>query len=123
MTGARPDPADHVPLKPLVFHILLVLVQGERHGYSIVKEVAANTDGSLKVEPGNLYRTLRTMLTRGLIEEMPERPDPDLDDQRRRYFRMTRLGDDVLRLEAARMEQLASAARSEFAAVGHEGPN
>ena len=121
MAGPVRDPADLIPLKPLVFHILLVLVQGERHGYSIVKEVAANTEGQMKVEPGNLYRTLRTMLAQGLIEELPERPDPGMDDQRRRYFRLSPLGDDLLRLETARMEELANAARSQFAAAGRGG--
>jgi DNA-binding PadR family transcriptional regulator len=107
-----------IPLKPLVFHILLVLVGGERHGYSIVKEVAAQTDGQLKIEPGNLYRTLRTIAAQGLIVESANRPDPDRDDQRRRYFRVTPLGNEVLRAEALRMERLSLSAKAEFEAAG-----
>ncbi len=121
MVPSRPDPAELIPLKPLIFHILLVLVQGERHGYSIVKEVAANTGGRIKVEPGNLYRSLRTMQAQGLIEESAERPDHEVDDQRRRYFAVTPLGNEVLRLETRRMEELAYAARSELAAVARRG--
>ena len=115
------NPHELLPLKPLVFHILLVLVGGERHGYSIVKEVAAQTDGQLKIEPGNLYRTLRTIAAQGLIVEAANRSDLDLDDQRRRYFRVTRLGTDVLREEALRMERLALRAKTEFEAVGSRG--
>ncbi len=109
---------DLIPLKPLVFHILLVLVGGERHGYNIVKEVAAQTDGQLKIEPGNLYRTLRTIAAQGLIVESANRPAPDLDDQRRRYFRVTPLGTEVLRAEALRMERLSLSAKAEFEAAG-----
>ncbi len=110
------NPHEFLPLKPLVFHILLVLVGGERHGYSIVKEVAAQTDGQLKIEPGNLYRTLRTIAAQGLIAESANRPD--LDDQRRRYFRVTPLGNEVLRAEALRMERLSLSAKAEFEAAG-----
>ncbi|MCZ6754246.1 MAG: PadR family transcriptional regulator [Gemmatimonadetes bacterium] len=113
--------AEFIPLKPLVFHILLVLVSGERHGYSIVKEVAAQTEGQFKIEPGNLYRTLRTIAAQGLIVESARRPDPDLDDQRRRYFRVTPLGSEVLRAEALRMERLSLSAKAEFEAAGARG--
>ena len=115
------NPHELLPLKPLVFHILLVLAQGERHGYSIVKEVVARTDGKLKIEPGNLYRTLRTIAAQGLIDESQSRPDPSLDDQRRRYFRITPLGDEVLRAEARRMEQLATMARAELGVTAPRG--
>lgn len=115
------NPQDIIPLKPLVFHILLVLVAGERHGYGIVKEIAGQTDGQLKIEPGNLYRTLRTIAAQGLIAESANRPDPDLDDQRRRYFRTTPLGKEVLRAEALRMEQLSLSAKAEFEAAGSRG--
>ncbi len=111
------NPHEFLPLKPLVFHILLVLVAGERHGYSIVREVASQTDGHIKVEPGNLYRTLRTIAAQGLIEESANRPDPDLDDQRRRYFTITPLGNEVLRAEALRMERLSLSAKAEFEAA------
>ncbi len=115
------NPQDLIPLKPLVFHILLVLVAGERHGYGIVKEVAVQTDGQLKIEPGNLYRTLRTIAAQGLIVESANRPDPDMDDQRRRYFDITPLGNDVLRAEALRMERLSRSAKAEFEVAGSRG--
>ena len=115
------NPDDLIPLKPLVFHILLVLVSSERHGYSIVKEVALQTDSHLKVEPGNLYRTLRTIAEQGLITKSGNRPDPDMDDERRRYFRITPLGEETLRAEALRMERLSVSAKAEFEAAGSRG--
>jgi len=101
------------PLKPLVFHILLVLMEGERHGYGIVKEVEQRTGDHLKIEPGNLYRTIRTMLDQGLIEESDARPDSELDDQRRRYFRVTNMGRDAAKSEAARLDTLVTLARAQ----------
>ena len=109
------ESAGHLPLKPLVFQILLVLLEGERHGYAIVKQVEANTGAEIRIEPGNLYRTLRTMETQGLIEEADSRPDPELDDQRRKYFRITPVGDEAVRLETTRIERLAVAARARLA--------
>ena len=120
-TGTGQETRQHLPLKPLVFHILLVLVGGERHGYSIVKAVAAQTDGRLKIEPGNLYRTIRTIASQGLIEESANRPDPELDDQRRRYFQLTPLGEEVLRAEARRMEELSLSAKAELEAARATG--
>lgn len=114
MTSDNPrDPAPAGPLKPLVFHILLVLMEGERHGYGIVKEVEERTGDQFKIEPGNLYRTIRTMLDQGLIEESDARPDSDLDDQRRRYFRVTNPGRDAAKSEAVRLETLVTLARSQ----------
>ena len=101
------------PLKPLVFHILLVLMEGERHGYGIVKEVEQRTGDQFKIEPGNLYRTIRTMLGQGLIEDSDARPDADLDDQRRRYFRVTNPGREAAKSEAARLDTLVTLARSQ----------
>jgi len=118
-TVNNPAAEDLVPLKPLVFQILLVLIEGERHGYSIVKEVEAATSNRLKVEPGNLYRTIRTMLSQGLIAEVAPKSKPHPDDQRRRYFGVTPLGDQTLRLEAKRMEELALAAQSRLAKISH----
>jgi DNA-binding PadR family transcriptional regulator len=103
-----PDP----PLKPVVFQILLVLLDGERHGYGIVREVEDRSNGAIRVEPANLYRTLRTLLARGLIEESAKRPDPDLDDERRRYFRITNAGVRAARVEADRLQHLVLAARA-----------
>lgn len=99
------------PLKPVVFHVLLVLLDGERHGYSIVKAIEERTAGEMRIEPGNLYRTLRSLLEQGLIEECESRVDDAVDDQRRRYFRLTPDGVEAARVEAKRLERLVGAAR------------
>jgi DNA-binding PadR family transcriptional regulator len=101
-----------LPLKPLVFQVLLSLVDGERHGYAIVQDIAGRTSARLRVEPGNLYRTLRDMLEAGLIEESARRPAPDADDERRRYYRVTRFGRQVASAEAARLADLVADARA-----------
>ena len=84
-----------LPLKPVVFQIILILSDGERHGWSIVKELEQRLEGPKKILTGNLYRTLRTMSSQGLLEESGERPDPKIDDERRRYFRLTNVGVEV----------------------------
>ena len=101
-----------LPLTPAVFHILLALSNGERHGYAIMREVAADTNGSLQLGPGTLYGSLKRMVAGRLIEEADERPDPDLDDERRRYYRLTALGARTVRAEAERLAQAVSAARA-----------
>jgi DNA-binding PadR family transcriptional regulator len=111
MTRAT-TPQDLLPLTPAVFHILLVLSEGERHGYAIMQEVAADTGGSLQLGPGTLYGCLKRMLSARLVEESDERPDPDLDDERRRYYRITDLGARTLRAEAERLANAVSAARA-----------
>jgi DNA-binding PadR family transcriptional regulator len=100
------------PLTPAVFHILLSLADGEQHGYAIMREVAARTDNALVMGPGTLYGTLKRMLEAGLIEESGERPDPALDDQRRRYYRLTRQGRRSAVLEAERLDALVRTARA-----------
>ena len=100
------------PLTPAVFHILLSLVDGEKHGYGVMQEVAARTGDALIMGPGTLYGTLKRMLEAGLVEESGERPDPDLDDQRRRYYRITRQGRQAAVREAERLEALVRAARA-----------
>lgn len=112
MTKDRHDPRELLPIKPIVFQIILLLVDGERHGWSIAKELEKRLDDGKKTLPGNLYRTLRTMLMQHLIEESDRRPDPELDDERRRYYRLTEFGVEVGRLEARRLEHLVGAARS-----------
>lgn len=102
--------AELLPLKPLVFRILLVLHDAEMHGYAIVRTLDER-EGGLDVQPANLYRTLRWMLAAGLVRESDRRPDPELDDERRRYFTLTPLGADAAAAEAARMEGLVAAAR------------
>ncbi len=100
------------PLTPAVFHILLSLADGENHGYAIMQEIAARTSGALVMGPGTLYGTLKRMLEAGLVEESGERPDPALEDQRRRYYRMTRQGRRAASQEAERLEALVRTART-----------
>jgi DNA-binding PadR family transcriptional regulator len=109
------------PLTPAVFHILLALVGGERHGYGIMQEVTALTGGALRLGPGTLYGTLKRLLAAGLVEESGERPDPALDDERRRYYRLTELGHRVATEEARRLESLVNAARSKRLLGSSEG--
>lgn len=103
---------DFLPLSPAIHHILLALVDEERHGYAIMLEVSRLTSGATKMGPGTLYGTLKRMLAAGLVEEADERPDPELDDERRRYYRITPLGAQVLRAETSRVSLLVSAARA-----------
>jgi DNA-binding PadR family transcriptional regulator len=100
----------YLPLHPDTFRILVILGEGERHGYAVVKEL--ETDGSRpgRIMPANLYRRIRTMRDNGLIEETEGDVDPDLDDKRRKYFRVTTLGRDVARAEAARLKSLVDRA-------------
>ena len=106
------DPDSFLPLTPAAFHILLTLADGEKHGYGIMQEVAAISDGQIKLGPGTLYGTIKRMVADGWIEESDERPDPELDDERRRYYRLTDLGGKVVRAEAGRLARLVDAARS-----------
>lgn len=109
---AEPQPDELLPLSPAVFHILLALADGERHGYSIMREVERYTEGQVRLGPTTLYRSIKQMLTSGLIEELDERPDPALDDERRRYYRLTPFGRQVARAEAARLDHLLAVARA-----------
>jgi len=108
----RSQPQDLLPLTPPVFHILLALSDQERHGYGIMQDVAEQTGGALQLGPGTLYGCLKRMLAAGLVEESEERPDPDLDDSRRKYYRMTALGQRAVRAEAQRLATAVSAARA-----------
>jgi DNA-binding PadR family transcriptional regulator len=112
MQPAQPDPETLLPLSPAVFNILLALADGERHGYSIMQEIAAQTQGKLRIGPTTLYRSIKHMLEDGLIVESDERPDPALDDERRRYYRLTDLGRRVTVAEMQRLEQSLAIARS-----------
>jgi DNA-binding PadR family transcriptional regulator len=103
---------DLLPLTPPVFHILVALSGEELHGYGIMLDVARQTDGDLQLGPGTLYGCLKRMLAAGLVEESDERPDPALDDERRRYYRVTELGKRVVRVEAQRLANAVSAART-----------
>jgi len=111
MTFTSPIPDDVLPMTPAMFNILLALADGEKHGYAIMLEVEANTQGVVKMGPGTLYGSIKRMLASGLIEECAERPDPALDDERRRYYRLSGMGQRALRLEAERLERQVSVAR------------
>ncbi len=104
-----------IPLTAPVFHILLALADEERHGYGIMQDVASQTGNALQLGPGTLYGCLKRMLAAGLVEESDERPDPTLDDERRRYYRMTSLGKRVVRAEAERMAGAVMTARAKLA--------
>jgi DNA-binding PadR family transcriptional regulator len=106
------NPHDLLPLTPPVFHILLALSDGERHGYAIMQQVAADTNGALQLGPGTLYGCLKRMLAARLVEESDERPDPNLDDERRRYYRITDFGARTVRAEAQRLAVAVSAAQA-----------
>jgi len=105
------EPESLLPLPQAAFHILVALAQGDRHGYAIMQDVAAGTDGNLKLNPGTLYTTIRRLLEQGLVIELDERPDPEEDDERRRYYRLTAIGRDIAKAEAARIQQTLAFAR------------
>lgn len=106
------DPRSFLPLTPAVFHILLALAEGDRHGYGISKEVKDRTDGTIRLGPGTLYRSIKQLLSDGFIEEADERTDPELDDQRRRYYRLTPHGRQIASAEASRLSDLVDLARA-----------
>jgi DNA-binding PadR family transcriptional regulator len=101
-----------LPLTPAVFHILLALADGEAHGYAMMQEVGRRSGGTVKLGPGTLYGAIGRLLADDIIEESEERPDPDMDDTRRRYYRLTKLGERVLAAETDRLADLVKAARS-----------
>ncbi len=100
------DPGDFLPLHHNWFHILLSLVGAEQHGYGIMREVLERTSGAVRIWPATLYGTLERLIAGGLIEESDERPAAELDDARRRYYRLTRLGRKVLELECDRLQEM-----------------
>jgi len=101
-----------LPLPPATFHILLAVADQDRHGYAIIQEVAARTDGAVTLSAGTLYRSIQKMVELDLIEETDERPAPDLDDERRRYYRITAFGREVARAETQRLQSLVRIART-----------
>lgn len=109
---AQRDPAALLPLTPTVFHILLALADGEKHGYAIMQEVEARTGGAMRLGPGTLYGSIQRMLKDGLIVEVRERAGAAHSDERRRYYRLTGFGQRVLQAEAQRLEHLVHMARS-----------
>jgi DNA-binding PadR family transcriptional regulator len=109
------------PLTPAVFHILLALADGERHGYGILQEVAQLSGGSITLGPGTLYGAIKRLLAAGLIVESDARPDPSLDDERRRYYRLTDLGRRAAQAEAERLERMVATARARRLLDGRAG--
>ena len=105
-------------ITPPVFHILLALADEERHGYGIMQDVARQTNDALQLGPGTLYGCLKRMLAAGLVEESDMRPDPALDDERRRYYRMTALGRRAVKAEVQRLANAVSAARTKKIPAG-----
>lgn len=111
MATTQLDPEDFLPLTPAVFHVLLALTDTERHGYGIMQDIAEHTGGQMKMGPGTLYGTIKRLLEARLIEESDERPDAKLDDERRRYYRLTGLGQRVAKAEAQRHAAMVEIAR------------
>src|SRR5262245_23072030 len=108
---ARANPDRLLPLPVATFHILVAVADQDRHGYAIMQDVAARTDGTLKLSPGTLYGSIKRMLEEGLIIELSDRQRPDEDDERRRYYRITEFGRSVAQAEAARLAALLRQAK------------
>ncbi len=109
MRDSKPDSL--LPLPTAVFHILIALADRDRHGYSIMQDVAARTEGKVQLSAGTLYSSIRRMLEQALIEELAESPDPSSTDERRRYYRLTRFGKRVAAAEVERLNDLVQQAR------------
>jgi DNA-binding PadR family transcriptional regulator len=107
-----------LPLPSATFHILMAIASEDRHGYAIIQDVEQRTGGALKLSAGTLYRSIQRMLEQGLLVETSERPAPELDDERRRYYRITIFGTAVARAEAKRLTELLSMARASGFAPG-----
>jgi DNA-binding PadR family transcriptional regulator len=101
-----------LPLPPATFHILMAVSDDDRHGYAIIQEIAARTNGALRLSAGTLYRSIQRMIEQDLIVEVHERPAPELDDERRRYYRISKFGAAVARAEARRLQELVRLARA-----------
>jgi DNA-binding PadR family transcriptional regulator len=111
-TPTDDDVEGFLPLPTAVFHTLVALADRDRHGYSIMQDVGARTDGKVVLSAGTLYTAIRRMLEQGLIEELRESPDPDSGDERRRYYRLTQFGRDVAVAEARRLSSMLEHARA-----------
>lgn len=119
MAQPIPDPESFLPLPPAMFHIMLVLAAGDSHGYGIMQTVAERTQGAVKLGPGTLYGAIKKMLESGWIVETEARADTALNDERRRYYRLTDIGARIARAEAARLVNLVGTAR-EVGLIGGE---
>ena len=107
-----------LPLPPATFHILVALAKEDRHGYAVILDVEQRTGGELRLSAGTLYRSIQRMLEQGLIRETRDRPAPEFDDERRRYYRITPFGEQVARAEAQRMSSLVRMARAQGLVLG-----
>jgi DNA-binding PadR family transcriptional regulator len=112
MAVKRRDTAPHLPLTPAEFHLLLALADGDKHGYAIMKEVSRRTDNKVRLSAGTLYGLIRRLVGEGMIVETEERPVAALDDERRRYYRLTHFGRQVAIAEAQRLEGVLELARA-----------
>jgi DNA-binding PadR family transcriptional regulator len=112
MTHEQSDIDALLPLPPATFHILMALADEDRHGYAIIQDIALRTNGELRMSAGTLYRSIQRMQEQGLIVESKHRPEPEEDDERRRYYRLTSFGSAVARAEARRLAQLVKMARA-----------
>jgi DNA-binding PadR family transcriptional regulator len=112
MDVENPAPESLLPLPPATFHILMALSDEDRHGYAIIQEIESRTRGELRLSAGTLYRSIQRMIEQDLIVEIHERPAPELDDERRRYYRLTKFGEAVARAEARRLQNLVRLARA-----------
>ncbi len=108
------DPDPYLPLTPPMFQVLVALADGDKHGYAIIKEVDRRTNGKVRLGAGTLYAVIKRFVQDGLIVECEERPDPSLDDERRRYYRLSRNGRAVAIAEARRMEEAVGHARAKL---------
>jgi DNA-binding PadR family transcriptional regulator len=113
----RFDPSAYLPLTPAMFQVLVALADGEKHGYAVIKEIARRTDGKVRLRAGTLYAVIRRFVDDGLIQESAERPDPALDDERRRDYRITDRGRAVAMAEARRMTETLAQARAKLGAI------
>ena len=109
MSQTKKRPEEMLPLTPAVFHILLALADGEKHGYAIMQEVEAISQGTVNMGPGTLYGSIKRMLKAGLIKETDDRPDPKMDHQQRRYYQLSDFGERVLKAEAFRLTSVVRA--------------
>jgi len=112
------EPDSFLPLPAATFHILMAVADEDRHGYGIIQDVSASTNGELKLSAGTLYRSIQRMLEQGLLIETRDRPAPEDDDERRRYYRITPFGRTVAKAEANRLTQLVRLARRSGFATG-----
>lgn len=112
MPSAIDDVDELLPLPSATLHILMALADEDRHGYAVIQDIAARTEGAVQMSAGTLYRSIQRMIEQGLIVEVNERPAPDLDDERRRYYRITKFGAVVARAEVRRLQDLVRLARA-----------